>query len=68
MPTGNHSRHAKVDFELGLTRKTLAGKINYTRQYIFKMQKNMPLDSICKIENVGAEIIKHMDENGPFSA
>lgn len=27
----------------------------------------MPLDSICKIENVGAEIIKHMDENGQQS-
>lgn len=39
MLTGNHSRHAKVDFELGLTRKMLAGKMNYTRQDISKMRK-----------------------------
>lgn len=39
MLTGNNSRHAKVDFELGLTRKMLVGKMNYTRQYIFKMLK-----------------------------
>lgn len=56
-----------VDFELGLTRKMLAGKMNYTRQDISKMRKDMSLDSICKIENEGTEIIKNMDENGQQS-
>lgn len=53
--------------ELGLTQQMLAGKMNCTQQYISKVlkgQKNMSLETICKIENVlGIEIIKHLDEN-----
>lgn len=53
--------------ELGLTQKMLAGKMNCTQQYISKMlkgEKNMSLETICKIEHaLGIEIIKRMDEN-----
>lgn len=53
--------------ELGLTQKMLAGKMNCTQQYISKVlkgQKNMSLETICKIENaLGIEIIKGLDEN-----
>lgn len=53
--------------ELGLTQQMLAGKMNCTQQYISKVlkgQKNMSLETICKIENaLGIEIIKHLDEN-----
>lgn len=45
----------------------LAGKMNCTQQYISKMlkgQKNMSLETICKIENaLGIEIIKRLNEN-----
>lgn len=45
----------------------LAGKMNCIQQYISKVlkgQKNMSLETICKIENaLGIEIIKHLDEN-----
>lgn len=53
--------------ELGLTQKMLAEKMNCTQQYISKMlkgQKNMSLETICKIENaLGIEVIKLLDEN-----
>lgn len=53
--------------ELGLTQRMLAGKMNCTQQYISKVlkgQKNMSLETICKIENaLGIEIIKRLDEN-----
>lgn len=53
--------------ELRLTQQMLAGKMNCTQQYISKVlkgQKNMSLETICKIENaLGIEIIKHLDEN-----
>lgn len=53
--------------ELGLTQQMLAGKMNCTQQYISKVlkgQKNMSLETICKIENaLGIEIIKLLDEN-----
>lgn len=53
--------------ELGLTQQMLAGKMNCIQQYISKVlkgQKNMSLETICKIENaLGIEIIKHLDEN-----
>lgn len=54
--------------ELGLTQRMLAGKMNCTQQYISKIlkgQKNMSLETICKIENaLGIEIIKDLNENG----
>lgn len=53
--------------ELGLTQKMLAEKMNCTQQYISKMlkgQKNMSLETICKIENtLSIEIIKGLNEN-----
>lgn len=53
--------------ELRLTQQMLAGKMNCIQQYISKVlkgQKNMSLETICKIENaLGIEIIKHLDEN-----
>ncbi len=53
--------------ELGLTQKMLAEKMNCTQQYISKMlkgEKNMSLETICKIENtLGIDIIKGTDEN-----
>ena len=54
-------------FELGLTQKMLAEKMNCTQQYISKImkgQKNMSLETICKIENtLVIEIIKGLNEN-----
>lgn len=54
--------------ELGMTQRMLAEKMNCTQQYISKMlkgQKNMSLETICKIENtLGIEIIKSLNENG----
>lgn len=48
--------------KLGLTQKMLAEKMDCTQQYIFKMmkgQKNMSLETICKIENtLGIELSK----------
>mgnify|MGYP000284740889 CR=1 FL=1 len=53
--------------ELGLTQQMLAEKMNCTQQYISKMlkgQKNMSLETICKIENtLSIEIIKGLDES-----
>ncbi len=52
--------------ELGLSQRMLAEKMNCTQQYISKMkgQKNMSLETICKIENtLGIEIIKGLDES-----
>ena len=53
--------------ELGLTQKMLAGKMNCTQQYISKVlkgQKNMSLETICKIEKaLDIEIIKRLNEN-----
>lgn len=53
--------------ELGLTQQMLAGKMNCTQQYISKVlkgQKNISLETICKIENaLGLEIIKRLNEN-----
>jgi len=53
--------------ELGLTQRMLAGKMNCTQQYISKVlkgQKNMSLETICKIEcALGIEIIKRLNEN-----
>lgn len=53
--------------ELGLTQQMLAGKMNCTQQYISKIlkgQKNMSLETICKIEKaLGIEIIKRLNEN-----
>ena len=58
---------SKRMFELGLTQKMLAEKMNCTQQYISKMmkgQKNMSLETICKIENtLDIEIIKGLNEN-----
>lgn len=54
--------------ELGLTQQMLAEKMNCTRQYVSKIlkgQKNMSLETICKIENaLYIEVIKHLNENG----
>ena len=53
--------------ELGMTQRMLAEKMNCTKQYIYKMlkgQKNMSLETICKIENtLGIEIIKGLNES-----
>ena len=53
--------------ELGLSQRMLAEKMNCTQQYISKMlkgQKNMSLETICKIENtLSIEIIKGLNEN-----
>lgn len=53
--------------ELGLTQKMLAEKMDCTQQYISKMlkgQKNMSLETICKIESaLGIEIIKGLNKN-----
>lgn len=53
--------------ELGLTQRMLARKMNCTQQYISKVlkgQKNMSLETICKIEHaLGIEIIKRLNEN-----
>lgn len=51
--------------ELGLTQQMLAEKMNCTQQYISKVlkgEKNMSLETICKIENaLGIEIIKGLN-------
>lgn len=53
--------------ELGMTQRMLAEKMDCTQQYISKMlkgQKNMSLETICKIENtLGIEIIKGLNGN-----
>ena len=53
--------------ELGMTQQMLAEKMNCTQQYVSKVlkgQKNMSLETICKIENtLGIEIIKGLNEN-----
>ncbi|MFS2858479.1 helix-turn-helix domain-containing protein [Bacteroides xylanisolvens] len=54
--------------ELGLTQRMLAERMDCTQQYISKVlkgQKNMSLETLCKIENaLDIEIIKDLDENG----
>lgn len=54
--------------ELGLTQQMLAEKMNCTQQYVSKIlkgQKNMSLETICKIENaLDIEVIKLLNENG----
>lgn len=46
----------------------LAERMDCTQQYISKVlkgQKNMSLETLCKIENaLDIEIIKDLDENG----
>lgn len=58
---------SKRMYELGLTQKMLAEKMNCIQQYISKMMKgqnNVSLETICKIENtLGFEIIKGLNEN-----
>ena len=53
--------------ELGLTQRMLADKMNCTQQYIsnvLKGEKNMSLETICKIENaLGIEIIRSLNDN-----
>ena len=65
--TGYCRPHVKTESELGMTQRMLAEKMNCTQQYISKMlkgQKNMSLETICKIENtLGIEIIKGLNEN-----
>ena len=64
---GYSCNHVKPNGELGMTQRALAEKMNCTQQYISKMlkgQKNMSLETICKIENtLGIEIIKGLNEN-----
>ena len=52
--------------ELNLTQKMLAEKMGCTQQYIssvLKGEKNMSLETICKIENaLGIEIIKGLNK------
>lgn len=53
--------------ELGLTQRMLAEKMNCSQQYIssvLKGEKNMSLETICKIENaLGIDIIKGLNKN-----
>lgn len=52
--------------ELGLTQRMLAEKMDCTQQYIsnvLKGEKNMSLETICKIESaLGVEIIKGLNQ------
>lgn len=53
--------------ELGLSQRMLAKKMDCTQQYISNMlkgEKNMSLETICKIENaLGIDIIKVLNKN-----
>lgn len=53
--------------ELGLTQRMLAEKMDCSQQYIsnvLKGEKNMSLETICKIENaLGIDIIKGLNKN-----
>ena len=52
--------------ELGLTQRMLAEKMDCTQQYvsnILKGEKNMSLETICKIESaLGIDIIKGLNK------
>ena len=52
--------------EIGMTKQMLAEKMNCTQQYVSKVlkgQKNMALDTLCKIEStLGIEIFKRLDD------
>ena len=52
--------------ELGLTQRMLAEKMDCTQQYIsniLKGEKNMSLETICKIESaLGIDIIKSLNK------
>lgn len=52
--------------ELGMTQRMLAEKMNCTQQYVSKVlkgQKNMSLETLCKIEStLGIEIFKRLDD------
>ena len=52
--------------ELGMTQQMLAEKMNCTQQYVSKVlkgQKNMSLETLCKIEStLGIEIFKRLDD------
>ena len=53
--------------ELGMNQRMLAEKMDCSQQYVsnvLKGEKNMSLETICKIENaLGIEVIKLLDEN-----
>lgn len=53
--------------ELGLTQRLLAEKMGCSQQYIsnvLKGEKNMSLETICRIENaLGIDIIKGVNKN-----
>ena len=57
---------AKRMAELGMTQQMLAEKMNCTQQYVSKVlkgQKNMSLETLCKIEStLGIEIFKRLDD------
>ena len=52
--------------EIGMTHQMLAEKMNCTQQYVSKVlkgQKNMSLETLCKIEStLGIEIFKRLDD------
>lgn len=52
--------------ELGLTQRMLAEKMDCSQQYVsnvLKGEKNMSLETICKIENaLGIDIIKGLNK------
>ena len=52
--------------ELEMTQQMLAEKMNCTQQYVSKVlkgQKNMSLETLCKIEStLGIEIFKRLDD------
>ena len=52
--------------KLGMTQQMLAEKMNCTQQYVSKVlkgQKNMSLETLCKIEStLGIEIFKRLDD------
>ena len=57
---------SKIMAELGMTQQMLAEKMNCTQQYVSKVlkgQKNMSLETLCKIEStLGIEIFKRLDD------
>ena len=52
--------------ELGMTQQRLPEKMNCAQQYVSKVlkgQKNMSLETLCKIEStLGIEIFKRLDD------
>lgn len=67
MLTGYCRPYVKANVGTRLVATDACRKMNCTQQYISKMlkgQKNMSLETICKIENtLGFEIIKGLDES-----